>query len=98
MSRVAVDASALLAVLAREAGWEEISGVLPGAVMSAVNLCEVVGKLTDRGMPGEVVAEALGSLGLDVVPFDAAAAHRAGSLHPRSTSQHIPASIPLLGP
>ena len=87
MSRVAVDASALLAVLAREAGWEEISGVLPGAVMSAVNLCEVVGKLTDRGMPGEAVAEALGSLGLDVVPFDAAAAHRAG-LMKAHTARH----------
>jgi PIN domain nuclease of toxin-antitoxin system len=87
MSRVAFDASALLAVLAREPGWEEISSVLPGAVISAVNLCEVVGKLTDRGMPGEAVAEALGSLGLDIVAFDAAAAHRAGLMKAR-TARH----------
>jgi ribonuclease VapC len=78
MSRIVLDASALLAVLAREAGWEEIASLLPDALVSAVNLCEVVGKLAERGMPGETVGDALGSLGLEVVAFEAAAAHRAG--------------------
>ena len=78
MSRSVLDASALLAVLGREAGWEEISGLVPGALVSAVNLCEVVGKLGDRGMPGEAIADALGGLGLEVAPFESAAAHRAG--------------------
>lgn len=87
MSRVVLDASALLAVLAREAGWEEISSLLPDALVSAVSLCEVVGKLADRGMPGEAVADALGNLGLEVVAFEAAAAHRAGLMKAK-TSKH----------
>ncbi len=51
MSEVALDASALLALLNREPGYEEIAGTIPHAAISAVNLSEVVAKLVVNGMP-----------------------------------------------
>ncbi|MFH1176704.1 MAG: type II toxin-antitoxin system VapC family toxin [Acidobacteriota bacterium] len=87
MSEIVLDASALLAVLAAEPGWEDVAELVPGAAMSAVNVAEVVGKLADRGMPEEEIREALGGLGLEVVPFDESTALAAGMLLPE-TKQH----------
>jgi ribonuclease VapC len=82
MSSPVLDASALIAVLHREPGQEAVIAVLPGALMSAVNLAEVVSKLAERGMPAsEAQADAL-ALGIDVVPFDAALAQEVGDLRP----------------
>ena len=55
---------------------------IPGALISAVNLAEVVGKLADAGMPGDQIELALSSLGLRVVPLDAQAATDVGLLRP----------------
>lgn len=66
-----LDASAVLALLQQEPGEEVVAPLVGRAAWSAVNLCEVAGKLTDRGMPGPAVAEALDSLHLTVHDFDA---------------------------
>ncbi len=56
--------------------------MLPGALLSAVNLAEIVSKLAERGMPaGEAQADAL-ALGCKVVPFGADLAQLAGELRP----------------
>lgn len=75
-----LDASAVLALVNAEPGWERVSEALPDAVMSAVNLSEVVGKLVDHGLAAEEVHALLSGLGLTIVPFDQEEALGAGAL------------------
>ena len=79
---VVLDASAVLALMDAEPGEEVVAAVLPGALLSSVNLAEVVSKLAERGMPpGQAYADAL-ALGIDVVAFDGDLARDAGALRP----------------
>ena len=75
-----LDASAVLALVNAEPGWEKVSEALPDASMSAVNLAEVVGKLVDHGIPADEVRALLSGLGLTIVAFDEEAASGAGAL------------------
>ena len=77
---VVLDASAMLALMDAEPGQEAVAAVLPGALLSSVNLAEVVSKLAERGMPAaQAQADAL-ALGIDVVTFDGELALDAGAL------------------
>jgi len=89
VSEVVLDASALLALLNREPGHEEIAVVIQDAAISAVNLSEVAGKLADRGMPGEAIREALEGLALEIHDFDHELAFQAGVLHPLTRSKGL---------
>ena len=80
MSSVVLDASALLALLNTELGQEEVERSIPGAAISAVNLSEVVAKLTEAGMSEEAVRSALEDIEIDVHPFDRESAYRTGVL------------------
>lgn len=80
MTDVVLDASALLALILREPGGEQVGATLDGARISAVNLAEVVARLVDLGASAEAAGAAARRLGLAVVPFDGAAALRAGEL------------------
>lgn len=85
VSSAILDASALLALLNREPGGERVAeALLTGALMSAVNLSEVVAKLADIGMSEGEVREAIEPLGVEVVPFDEAAAVATGLLRGES--------------
>ncbi len=77
-----LDASAVLALLQAEPGREVVEAALEGAIIGAVNLSEVMAKLVDRGMTESHALVALSALGLEVVPFDAELALRAGALRP----------------
>lgn len=84
-----LDASALLALIGLEAGAERVAAVLGESRISAVNLCEVAGKLADAGLGERDVESHLGGLGMTVVAFDRAAALAAAALRravPRSLS------------
>lgn len=81
MSESVWDASAVLALLQQEPGWEALAAEPPGAV-GAVNLSEVVAKLADAGMPREAIRSALSELSLDVHSLDEEQAHQAGMLRP----------------
>ena len=83
---VVLDASALLALLGQETGAEEVSEALPHAVVGAVNLSEVVGKLAERGMPEAAIRSALDGLALAVHPFDAELAYATGMLRATTAS------------
>ena len=83
MSDYVLDASALLALLNAEDGAELVGDLLPDAVVSAVNLAEVVARLTEIGMPQGEIREALALLGLQVVPFDEAQGYLAGLFYPQ---------------
>ena len=51
MSNYVLDAFALLALLNAEKGADLVQGLLLGAVISTVNLAEVVTRLSTIGMP-----------------------------------------------
>jgi PIN domain nuclease of toxin-antitoxin system len=77
-----LDSSALLCLLNGETGADRVAETLPLAVIGAVNLAEVVGKLRDRGLSMEEVEEVLGGFNLDVRPLTATQAYATGHLRP----------------
>ena len=80
MSEFVLDASAILALIFRETGAEEVERALPDAMMSTVNLAEVVARLCDRGMPTNLIERTIDRLSLTLVPFSPAIALSAGLL------------------
>ena len=82
MSDYVLDASALLALLNAEEGAEIVQDLMVNAVISAVNLAEVVTRLSAIGMPDNEIRETLALLGLEAVPFDEEQAYQAGFLYP----------------
>jgi ribonuclease VapC len=86
MSKVVLDASALLALIHREPGQEMVAEAVIESVISAVNLAEVIGKLAERGVPQERAKAIALSFGVEVVPLDADIAAKAGRLRPSTRS------------
>ena len=86
MSKVVLDASALLALLNSEPGADQVGAMLSSAVVSAVNLSEVTSKLAEAGMPEAAIREALEGLAVEVAPFDREQAYTAGLLRPATMS------------
>ncbi|MGQ0569088.1 MAG: type II toxin-antitoxin system VapC family toxin, partial [Armatimonadota bacterium] len=82
VSEIVLDASALLAILSREPGSERWTEAVAGAKISAVNLSEVIVKLTDLGMAEDDIRRVIEPIDLDVIPFDDAGAWDAGLLRP----------------
>ena len=80
MSKVLLDASALLAVLNQEKGCEIVEPLLRRAALSAVNYAEVISKLAEHGVPPQEAALAVGDLVGEILPFDAPLAVIAGRL------------------
>lgn len=79
-----IDASAVLALLNDEPGAPAVEARLAGAVLSTVNLAEVVSVLADNGVPEADIRFAVGALGLASVTFDDAMAFLAGALRPKT--------------
>ena len=81
MNRVVLDASALMAVIAREPGAEMLTPqLMNAAATSTVNLAEVHGKLVQRGFsPDDAWAAANGAVH-EAVAFTAEHAKTAGDL------------------
>lgn len=82
MSKYALDASAVLALLNGESGGARVEALLADAALNAVNYCEVLGKLIDAGMPEDAARESVDLLGVEVVGFDVELAHLAATLRP----------------
>ena len=78
-----LDASALLALIHREPGSERVAPMMPRAVIGAVNMAEVVGKLAYGGLPEDSIRAALGPLGIHAVAFDEEQALEVGLLRNR---------------
>ena len=75
-----LDASAVLALVHDEPGADEVAKALPGAILSAVNLAEVVGKLVDADVEAQRLRTLLVSAGVTIEPFGADDAELAGAL------------------
>jgi PIN domain nuclease of toxin-antitoxin system len=81
VSRVVLDASALLAVLNRERGAEKLTPpLLSAAISSTVNLAEVQSKLVSRGINPDEAWEATVSPIREAAAFTDQQAKIAGSL------------------
>lgn len=84
-----VDASVVVAVIKNERGAERFAELLDDAVISAVNLSEVVAKMQDERLPDSLMDAVLAELGLGVLAFDAATAVAAGKLRMATRSKGL---------
>ncbi|MGJ7440552.1 type II toxin-antitoxin system VapC family toxin [Aquipuribacter sp. MA13-6] len=75
-----LDASAVLALLHDEPGTDMVMAALPGSVLGAANLAEVIGKLVDEDVDSARLRELLGAAGVRVAPVTEADAELAGAM------------------
>lgn len=84
MSGVVLDASAVLAVLLQEPGCEMVIAELDGAHLGAVNLGEVLSRLSDGSMPTGLALDEVLRLRPAIHVFNQAMAALVGDLRPRT--------------
>ena len=85
-----LDATALLAFLADEAGAERVDRALAaGASITAVDVADVVAHLAHRGLPIAQIRRALDGLDLDVVAVNEELAYTVGRLRADMRAQGI---------
>ena len=80
MSRVVLDASAILAAANSEPGADVVLAHVHEAAVSTVNLSEAQGKLVQRGLPADDAWEVALSFCNEVISFDSEQARLAGSM------------------
>ncbi len=80
MNEAVLDSSAVLALIFNEPGAETVKAALPDALLSTVNLAEIITKLVDRGLPAEVARAAVEVLGAEIVDFDSNQAYLTSEL------------------
>jgi len=71
MKRPVIDTSAIMAILLGEPGQDAAARLLPGGILSAVNLVEVLTKCFERAVPAEMAQTYIRYANIEVVPFDA---------------------------
>lgn len=81
MTSVVLDASAVLALVRDEPGADKVAPHVGRAVISAVNLQEVIKELLLSGLNEAMIRELLDELRLDVRAHDVDAAYAAAGLH-----------------
>ncbi len=74
------DASALLLLLQKEPGWQQLGPRLPDSVMASVNLSEVAAKFIEAGGAPGTTREILGGLPIEVHDFTTGLAYQAAEL------------------
>jgi PIN domain nuclease of toxin-antitoxin system len=80
MPEAVLDASAVLAYVHREQGWETVEDLLTRSLLSAVNLTEVVANLVRHGTDPTLARVVVERLGCEIVPVGFELAFRAGTL------------------
>jgi ribonuclease VapC len=82
VSRIVLDASALLAVLLQERGAEVVEQRVAGAAISTVNYSEVLKKAVEKGGTLEGAASVVRGLQMEIVPFEEWHAIETARLYP----------------
>lgn len=77
---VILDASAVLAFLQNEPGYDQVEAALPESIISSVNWAEVVQKSISANVDVKGLREDLEALGLRILPFTAEEAEIAAQL------------------
>jgi len=91
MTEAVLDASAVLALLQREAGWDVVADHLDVSQLSAVNAAEVVTKLIRHGAVPDAAVEQVELLACGIVPVDRRLGLRAGALY--DVTSHVGLSL-----
>ena len=86
-----LDSSAILAVLNQEKGAEKALTFFPDAIVSSVNVAEVLTKSIENGHSKDTAIEAFNLLQIKVVDFDFEQAVKAAEL--RSLTKHLGLSL-----
>jgi PIN domain nuclease of toxin-antitoxin system len=86
MTEHVLDASAMLALLRREKGYEKVASVVRTSKASTVNLAEVGSYLMNAGDTLANTTAQLDSLGVEVIPFDEKQAIEVARLRPLTRS------------
>ena len=80
MASAVLDASAVLAHILNEPGSQVVGVVAAEALVSAVNLSEIVAKLLEQSLTLTQADEIVYRYGFEVLPFDEELARQAGAL------------------
>ena len=75
-----LDASAVLALIQDEPGADLVANALPGAVLGAANLAEIVGKLVDADADASNIQALLRAAGVTIEPLLAEDAQLVGAM------------------
>lgn len=78
--KMALDASALIALIYQEKGHQIVTDALEQSVISAVNLSEVIAYMVKKQVVTKQIMDALVDLAIPVVNFDAEQCFIAGQL------------------
>lgn len=89
MTDIVLDSSAVLALLNEEPGAERVETVLDQALLSAVNLAEIVSKLVEKGATPEDVNLVIGALSCRIINLDRRDAVRTGLLRHQTRSKGL---------
>jgi len=84
VTRVVLDASALLAVMNSEPGADVVRASIADAFISAVNYSEVLKKTIERNVAVETLYALVRTASLEIVPFDAPLAEASARLFPET--------------
>jgi ribonuclease VapC len=91
MSSNVLDSSAVLAVLQQENGAEKAITFFPNAIISTINVAEVLSKLIEKGADIETAIETFELLGIEALDFDFEQAAKAAELRP--LTKHLGLSL-----
>lgn len=88
---VILDASAVLAYLHGEPGWEMVEDVLNAetCLVSAANQAEIIARSLDRGVTPEAITTILAELGYEVLDVTATDGQAAGHLRALTRAQGL---------
>lgn len=88
---IALDASALLALLFRENGHEQVARYLDDCCLSTVNLSEVIARFARDGHDPQMALRQLAATSIEIVPFTANQAALAAAFLPQT--RHLGLSL-----
>jgi PIN domain nuclease of toxin-antitoxin system len=91
MSSVVLDASAIVAFIRNEPGATVVTNLAEDALVSAVNVAEVVTYFAGEGLSEEAIRVSLAKLAFASVPFDEEQAWKTGLLRP--ITRHLGLSL-----
>ncbi len=89
MNSVVLDASAIIAFLLQEPGAAIVGEYLTDGIASAVNIAEVVTRLSDLDMGDVQIRRSMSVLGLEIRPFDLEAAYAVAVMRAKTRNKGL---------